>query len=61
MTKNILGLLLFLFALTTAVNAQVSQSSLEFIRKFKAIEQDLVRERVYLHTDRDWYFHGDRI
>lgn len=41
--------------------AQVSQPALDFIKNFKASEQEFPRERIYLHTDRDWYFFGDRI
>ncbi|RNC83276.1 MAG: hypothetical protein ED557_11295 [Balneola sp.] len=42
-------------------NSQVSQDQLKFISKFKALEKELPRERIYLHTDRDSYYLGDRI
>ncbi len=41
--------------------SQVTQDQLAFISKFKAIEKEMPRERIYLHTDRDSYYLGDRI
>jgi len=43
------------------LSAQTARGDVEFIQLFNAIQKDLPRERVYLHTDRDWYFSGDRI
>lgn len=37
------------------------QQSVEFVQYFRDIQNDFIRERVYLHTDRQWYVHGDRI
>ncbi len=42
-------------------NSQVTQDQLKFISKFKALERELPRERIYLQTDRDSYYLGDRI
>jgi len=41
--------------------AQENRGDVEFIQLFNALQQDLPRERVYLHTDRQWYLYGDRI
>ncbi len=41
--------------------AQVTQDQLKFISKLKALEKELPRERIYVHTDRDSYYLGDRI
>jgi hypothetical protein len=43
------------------VYPQEHRASIDFIETFKAVQQELPREHVYLHTDRNWYFHGDRI
>ncbi|WP_146198512.1 Plug domain-containing protein [Rhodohalobacter mucosus] len=37
------------------------QQSVEFVQYFRELQNDFIRERVYLHTDRQWYVHGDRI
>lgn len=41
--------------------AQQNRAQLEFIQRFNAFQDELPREHVALHTDRPWYFHGDRI
>jgi len=41
--------------------SQEHKASIDFIDTFKAVQQELPREHVYLHTDRNWYYHGDRI
>lgn len=40
---------------------QAQQQSVEFVQYFRDLQNDFIRERVYLHTDRQWYVHGDRI
>lgn len=37
------------------------QQSIEFVQQFRGMQNEFIRERVYLHTDRQWYVHGDRI
>jgi hypothetical protein len=62
--KKYLLLLLFLLNfqfISQPVSGQSSRGDVEFIRLFNTLQQDLPRERIYLHTDRDWYFSGDRI
>ena len=41
--------------------AQNHQESVQFVQTFNGLQEELPRERVYLHSDRDWYFSGDRI
>gem|GEM_PF-712876 len=41
--------------------SQEHQPSIDFIETFKALQEELPREHLYLHTDRNWYFYGDRI
>jgi hypothetical protein len=41
--------------------AQSVQNPVEFIQRFQALQQDMPREYVHLHTDRDWYYSGDYI
>lgn len=43
------------------VQAQDSQKSARFLKEFRQAQEALPRETVYLHTDRDWYYFGDRI
>lgn len=63
--KSSIMLLALLFItqplLTEKSQAQNTRPDVEFIQLFNALQQDLPRERVYLHTDRQWYFYGDRI
>ncbi|TVQ65877.1 MAG: carboxypeptidase regulatory-like domain-containing protein [Balneolaceae bacterium] len=53
----------FLFTCTIPepLQAQEHRASVEFIQTFRSIQEDLPRERIYLHTDRQWYLFGDRI
>ncbi len=53
----------FLFTLTLSDNilAQEHRKSVEFIQSFNTFQEELPRERIYLHTDRQWYVFGDRI
>lgn len=37
------------------------QGAIQYLKEFKKLNQELPRERIYLHTDRDWYYVGDRI
>lgn len=59
--KRLFLLITGLFLFSTLSRAQVSPGSVEFVRQFKMLEAELPRERIYLHTDRDWYYFGDRI
>lgn len=43
------------------VNSQNHQASVQFVELFNTLQEELPREYVYLHTDRQWYVHGDRI
>jgi len=56
----ITGFLLF-FLIPGLVYSQEHQASIQFVDRFKSAQQELPREHVYLHTYRNWYFHGDRI
>ncbi|HBX65653.1 MAG TPA: hypothetical protein DEG32_05685, partial [Balneolaceae bacterium] len=40
----------------TTVQAQSMEPAIEFIKQFKGLQDQLPRESVYLHTDRDWYY-----
>ncbi len=42
-------------------NAQDHQPSIQFVELFNNLQQELPREYVHLHTDRQWYVFGDRI
>lgn len=53
--------LLFTFLLTQSIHAQDHRQSVEFVQSFNTLQEDLIRERIYLHTDRQWYVYGDRI
>ncbi|NBC27655.1 MAG: hypothetical protein GVY08_12395 [Bacteroidetes bacterium] len=54
-------LLLVITAFLPESKAQQNRPDVQFIQQFKALQQNLPRERVYLHTDRQWYMYGDRI
>ena len=56
-----LGFGLLLFFIPILAYPQQHQASIDFIETFKAVQQELPREHVYLQTDRNWYLHGDRI
>jgi len=43
------------------LKAQNYQPAVDFIKQFKNVQDQLPRESVYLHTDRDWYYFGERI
>jgi hypothetical protein len=47
--------------LPIASQAQQNPEQLDFIQRFNSFQDELPRESVVLHTDRPWYFHGDRI
>jgi hypothetical protein len=55
-----LAVLLFLAAAIN-VQAQDHQPSVEFVQFFNHLQNELPRERIFLHTDRQWYVFGDRI
>lgn len=55
------GIALLLFLFPILAYPQQHQASVDFIDTFKSVQQELPREQIYLHTDRNWYFHGDRI
>ncbi|MFU8811585.1 MAG: hypothetical protein ACNA78_01385 [Balneolaceae bacterium] len=61
--KTIVILLSFplLLALPSNSSGQDQRAQIEFLQLFRAVQQDLPRERIYLHTDRDWYLVGDRV
>jgi hypothetical protein len=56
-----LGFGLLLFFIPILAYPQQHQASIDFIETFKSVQQELPREHIYLHTDRNWYFLGDRI
>ncbi len=62
-SSMIVLVLLFIIQLpfSERAEAQNTRPDVEFIQLFNALQQDLPRERVHLHTDRQWYFYGDRI
>lgn len=49
------------FLITTSISAQDYSGAVSFVQQFKNVNEEVPRESVYLHTDRDWYFHGERI
>lgn len=53
--------LFFISISADPLDARQSNASVEFIQLFNALQEDLPRERIHLHTDRQWYFYGDRI
>lgn len=46
---------------TKVAKAQEHRQSVEFVQTFNTIQSELPRERIHLHTDRQWYVFGDRI
>lgn len=58
--KKFTGLFIILI-FQVNVSAQNLKPSVEFVELFKNYQKELPRERIYLHTDRDWYVEGDRI
>ncbi len=49
------------FQTVAVVNAQNHQPSINFVELFNNLQQELPREYIHLHTDRQWYVFGDRI
>jgi hypothetical protein len=60
-SKQAVILILLLIVLPQFSATQSVQNPVEFIQRFQALQQDLPREYVHLHTDRDWYYFGDYI
>jgi hypothetical protein len=58
--KISISFLLTIILLSPATQAR-QQQSIEFVQQFRQLQNDFTRERIYLHTDRQWYVHGDRI
>ena len=52
---------IILILITSNVFAQDYSQAVKFLQQFKQVNEQVPRETVYLHTDRDWYFHGERI
>ena len=52
---------IILILVTSNVFAQNYSQAVKFLQQFKQVNEQAPRESVYLHTDRDWYFHGERI
>lgn len=61
MVKRIILLFVVLQCFFHPVFGQTVTSATDFLKEFKALNQELPRERIYLHTDRDWYYSEDRI
>lgn len=55
------GLLCAFCLLATDSIAQQARPQLEFLQRFRTFHAELPREHLALHTDRPWYFAGDRI
>ena len=54
----------FFFTLLLFSDVAISQSNdqaIDFVKYLKVVQANLPRERVYIHTDRDWYYFGDKI
>ncbi|TVR18804.1 MAG: carboxypeptidase regulatory-like domain-containing protein [Balneolaceae bacterium] len=51
----------FAFQPTGIIKAQDHQPSIQFVELFNNLQQELPREYIHLHTDRNWYVFGDRI
>lgn len=61
MVKRKILLFVVLLFIFHPVFGQTVTSATDFLKEFKALNQELPRERIYLHTDRDWYYSEDRI
>lgn len=51
---------LLLLLIPSVIEAR-QQAPINTLKEFVQAQEVLPRERVYIHTDRDWYFVGDRI
>lgn len=60
MKSSLLTLFLILLVAIPS-KAQETQKAVEFVQLFKSLQNDLPRESIYLHTDRDWYYLSERI
>ncbi len=61
MSKNIILALITIGITFIPSKSIFGQPTVEFLKQFKSLQQELPRERIFLHTDRDWYYNGDRI
>lgn len=61
MYRTILLVIIIICQGTLNLKAQDHQPSIEFVQFFNALQSELPRERIFLHTDRQWYVFGDRI
>ena len=59
MKKKLITLVTVLFFVSPLVFGQ--QNAIQYLKDFKELNNELPRERIYIHTDRDWYYTGDRI
>jgi hypothetical protein len=61
MYKSISLVILLFLTSTINLHSQDHQPSVEFVQFFNTLQSELPRERIFLHTDRQWYIFGDRI
>lgn len=50
----------FLFLFNPSFS-QLTNEQQTFLQNFRVVNEEIPRERIYVHTDRQWYYHGDRI